>query len=248
MYLSLMSGWSRSWLTVCRLSVWRTPPQRSRPDIWNLRKLKRRADLGRFVFSIPEYLSLDLRQWFLSEFVKIVSFSFPFYEVVARTALLPCPRRRPLPEKTFLSSICGFLVSLSIKVMLLYLSGENEEVMVMDEPPTSRKRKAEETQPEMDEQQELKSVKRPRVSSQPEDGEDDIVVLWEQTAKLSLLRFWEGINTLMIDHLRATILEIFLKSFALREIPEKGHWLHWKVRVLSVQTNKFERRVGFTQV
>ena len=49
--------------------------------------------------------------------------------------------------------------------------------MVVDEPPTSRKRKAEETQPEMDEQQELKSVKRPRVSSQPEDGEDDIVVL-----------------------------------------------------------------------
>ena len=61
--------------------------------------------------------------------------------------------------------------------MLLYLSDENEEVMVMDEPPTSRKRKAEETQPEMDEQQELKSVKRPRVSSQSEDGEDDIVVL-----------------------------------------------------------------------
>ena len=66
---------------------------------------------------------------------------------------------------------------LSVKVMFLYLLGENEEVMVVDEPPISRKRKAEETQPEVDEQQDLKSVKRPRVSSAPEDGEDDIVVL-----------------------------------------------------------------------
>ena len=51
--------------------------------------------------------------------------------------------------------------------------------MVVDEPVSSRKRKAEETQLEAEEQENIKSVKRARVSNAPaEDGsEDDIIVL-----------------------------------------------------------------------
>lgn len=58
----------------------------------------------------------------------------------------------------------------------LYLLGENEEVMIVDEPAPSRKRKAEETQPEVEEQLE-KSAKRAKVTNSPEDGGDDGVIV-----------------------------------------------------------------------
>ena len=56
--------------------------------------------------------------------------------------------------------------------------GENDEVMVVDEPVPSRKRKADETeQSEPAEEQDLKSVKRAKVSNAAEDGGEDIIVL-----------------------------------------------------------------------
>ena len=62
--------------------------------------------------------------------------------------------------------------------MFVFFLGENEEVMVLDEPAPSRKRKAEETQPEVEEQKDLRSVKRARVSDEPQHGgDDDIIVL-----------------------------------------------------------------------
>lgn len=65
---------------------------------------------------------------------------------------------------------------LSLSIFFLYLLGENEEVMIVDEPASSRKRKAEETQPEVDEQLE-KSAKRAKVTNSPEDGGDDGVIV-----------------------------------------------------------------------
>lgn len=58
-------------------------------------------------------------------------------------------------------------------------SGENDEVMVVDEPVPSRKRKADETEQSepAEEQQDLKSVKRAKVSNAAEDGGEDIIVL-----------------------------------------------------------------------
>ncbi|XP_068697118.1 SUMO-activating enzyme subunit 2-like [Montipora foliosa] len=58
-------------------------------------------------------------------------------------------------------------------------TGEDEDVMVVDEPVLSRKRKAEETQQELqtDEKPNFKVVKRAKVSNEPEQREDDIVVL-----------------------------------------------------------------------
>lgn len=57
--------------------------------------------------------------------------------------------------------------------------GENDEVMVVDEPVPSRKRKADETEQSepAEEQQDLKSVKRAKVSNAAEDGGEDIIVL-----------------------------------------------------------------------
>ena len=57
--------------------------------------------------------------------------------------------------------------------------GENDEVMVVDEPVPSRKRKADETEQSepAEEQQDLKSVKRVKVSNAAEDGGEDIIVL-----------------------------------------------------------------------
>lgn len=65
---------------------------------------------------------------------------------------------------------------LSLSIFFLYLLGENEEVMIVDEPAPSRKRKAEETQPEVDEQLE-NSAKRAKVTNSPEDGGDDGVIV-----------------------------------------------------------------------
>ena len=48
--------------------------------------------------------------------------------------------------------------------------------MIVDEPAPSRKRKAEETQPEVEEQLE-KSAKRAKVTNSPEDGGDDGVIV-----------------------------------------------------------------------
>ena len=61
----------------------------------------------------------------------------------------------------------------------MFLPGEDEDVMVVDEPVLSRKRKAEETQQELqtDEKPSFKVVKRAKVSDEPEQREDDIVVL-----------------------------------------------------------------------
>ena len=51
--------------------------------------------------------------------------------------------------------------------------------MVVDEPVPSRKRKAGETEQSepAEEQQDLKSVKRAKVSNAAEDGGEDIIVL-----------------------------------------------------------------------
>lgn len=61
----------------------------------------------------------------------------------------------------------------------VYLIGENEEIMLVEESAPTRKRKAEEPEPEAEEPQDLKSAKRARISSAPEDGggDDDIIVL-----------------------------------------------------------------------
>ncbi|KAM7425991.1 E1 ubiquitin-activating protein uba2 [Porites harrisoni] len=58
-------------------------------------------------------------------------------------------------------------------------SGENDDVMVVDEPVPSRKRKADETEQSepAEEQQDLKSVKRAKVSNAAEGGGEDIIVL-----------------------------------------------------------------------
>ena len=57
--------------------------------------------------------------------------------------------------------------------------GDNDEVIVVDEPVPSRKRKADETEQSepAEEQQDLKSVKRAKVSNAAEDGGEDIIVL-----------------------------------------------------------------------
>ena len=57
--------------------------------------------------------------------------------------------------------------------------GDNDEVIVVDEPVPSRKRKADETEQSepAEEQQDLKSVKRTKVSNAAEDGGEDIIVL-----------------------------------------------------------------------
>ena len=56
--------------------------------------------------------------------------------------------------------------------------GDKEEVMVVDEPAPSRKRKADESELETREQQDSKSSKRARLSHTPADeNDDDIIVL-----------------------------------------------------------------------
>lgn len=75
--------------------------------------------------------------------------------------------------------------------VFVFFLGENEEVMVLDEPVPSRKRKAEETQPEVEEQKDLRSVKRARVSDEPQHGgDDDIIVLWQAHRKLQVLPYF----------------------------------------------------------
>lgn len=50
--------------------------------------------------------------------------------------------------------------------------------MVVDEPAPSRKRKADDSELEADEQQDLKNAKRARVSNAPiDEDDDDIIVL-----------------------------------------------------------------------
>ena len=57
------------------------------------------------------------------------------------------------------------------------LGGSEEELMVVDEPAPSRKRKADDSQLEAEEQ-DLRDAKRARVSSAPVDeDEDDVIVL-----------------------------------------------------------------------
>lgn len=53
--------------------------------------------------------------------------------------------------------------------------------MVVDEPAPSRKRKAEETQPEeeMEEAPNSNKAKRAKISNAAEQIEDDVIVLWE---------------------------------------------------------------------
>lgn len=65
--------------------------------------------------------------------------------------------------------------------MRVFLSGEDEDVMVVDEPAPSRKRKAEETQPEeeMEETPNSNKAKRAKISNAAEQLEDDVIVLWE---------------------------------------------------------------------
>ena len=65
--------------------------------------------------------------------------------------------------------------------MRVFLSGEDEDVMVVDEPAPSRKRKAEETQPEeeMEETPNSNKAKRAKISNATEQLEDDVIVLWE---------------------------------------------------------------------
>jgi len=54
------------------------------------------------------------------------------------------------------------------------LGGNEEELMVVDEPAPSRKRKANDSE----DQQDLKDAKRARVSNAPVDeDEDDVIVL-----------------------------------------------------------------------
>ena len=58
--------------------------------------------------------------------------------------------------------------------------------MVVDEPVPSRKRKADESEP-AEEQQDLKSVKRAKVSNAAEDGGEDIIVLWTRVSRSYLI-------------------------------------------------------------
>ena len=58
------------------------------------------------------------------------------------------------------------------------LGGIEEELMVVDEPAPSRKRKADDSRLEDEGQQDLKTAKRARVSNAPvEEDEDDVIVL-----------------------------------------------------------------------
>lgn len=50
-------------------------------------------------------------------------------------------------------------------------------MMVVDEPAPSRKRKADESELETGEEQDLKSAKRARVSSAPTDEDDDDIIV-----------------------------------------------------------------------
>ena len=74
---------------------------------------------------------------------------------------------------------CSRSVFAPVDLNFINSIGENDEVMVVDEPVPSRKRKADETeQPEpSEEQQDIKSVKRAKVSSAAEGGGEDIIVL-----------------------------------------------------------------------
>ncbi|PFX22234.1 SUMO-activating enzyme subunit 2-like [Stylophora pistillata] len=57
------------------------------------------------------------------------------------------------------------------------VAGDTEEVMVVDEPAPSRKRKADESELQTREQQDLKSSKRARVSNVPADEDDDDIIV-----------------------------------------------------------------------
>lgn len=61
--------------------------------------------------------------------------------------------------------------------------------MVVDEPVPSRKRKADETEQSepAEEQQDLKNVKRAKVSNAAEDGGEDIIVLWTRVSRSYLI-------------------------------------------------------------
>ena len=74
------------------------------------------------------------------------------------------------------STVSLRMIPPKFEYFFLYLLGENEEVMIVDEPAPSRKRKAEETQPEVEEQLE-KSAKRAKVKNSPEGGGDDGVIV-----------------------------------------------------------------------
>ena len=81
------------------------------------------------------------------------------------------------PHATEVMDYLSRTQSLSFLIHSMFL-GENDDVMVVDEPAPSRKRKADNSELETEEQQDLKNAKRARVSNAPVDeDESDVIVL-----------------------------------------------------------------------
>lgn len=101
------------------------------------------------------------------------------------SASLAFPSHQKPTNLTWFSLIRSSPISRAFELGLInvrvFLSGEDEDVMVVDEPAPSRKRKAEETQPEeeMKETPNSNKAKRAKISNAAEQIEDDVIVLWE---------------------------------------------------------------------